>query len=172
MSQSENHRRHSRAAATGIHPKRPGSEDASQETMQDARARAELTRLRVVQRQVDSPLDVERVLKEGSLRVAFQPVCDLHTRHVIGYEALARFPRRAHATPRQWFDQASRLGLVQELELLAAATAFELLGRLPENVFLAVNVSPATAASPEFAEIASAVPPERCRPGHRREQHR
>ena len=114
-----------------------------------------------MRQQVDSPLDVERVLKERSLRVAFQPVCNLQTRQVIGYEALSRFPRRAHAAPRQWFDQASRLGLLQDLELLAASAAFELLGRLPEHVFLAVNVSPATAASAEFAEIASAVSPER-----------
>ncbi len=115
----------------------------------------------MVQRQVDSPLDVEQVLSDRSLRVAFQPVCNLQSREIIGYEALSRFPRPAHATPRQWFDQASHLGLLLDLELLAVATALELLARLPENVFLAVNVSPITAASPAFGELASTVPPER-----------
>ena len=74
-----------------------------------------------MQRQVDSPLDVEQVLSDRSLRVAFQPVCNLQSREIIGYEALSRFPRPAHATPRQWFDQASHLGLLLDLELLAVA---------------------------------------------------
>ena len=108
----------------------------------------------------ESPLDVERVLSDRSLRVAFQPVCNLQSREVIGYEALARFPRPAHATPRQWFDQASHLGLLQDLELLAATTAIEQLAQLPEGVFLAVNVSPATAASTQFGELAAKIPPE------------
>ncbi|MGD0982859.1 MAG: EAL domain-containing protein [Acidimicrobiales bacterium] len=108
----------------------------------------------------ESPLDVERVLSDRSLRVAFQPVCNLQSREVIGYEALARFPRPAHATPRQWFDQASHLGLLQDLELLAATTAIEQLAQLPEGAFLAVNVSPATAASTQFGELAAKIPPE------------
>jgi len=113
-----------------------------------------------VQAHSESPLDVERVLSDRSLRVAFQPVCNLQSREVIGYEALARFPRPAHATPRQWFDQASHLGLLQDLELLAATTAIEQLAQLPEGVFLAVNVSPATAASTQFGELAAKIPPE------------
>jgi len=107
-----------------------------------------------------SPLDVERVLNDCSLRIAFQPVCNLRSREVIGYEALARFPRPAHATPRQWFDQASHLGLLQELEFLAAATAIEQLAQLPGGAFLALNVSPATAGSKEFGELAAKVPPD------------
>jgi len=113
-----------------------------------------------VQAHSESPLDVERVLSDRSLRVAFQPVCNLQSREVIGYEALARFPRPAHATPRQWFDQASHLGLLQDLELLAATTAIEQLAQLPEGAFLAVNVSPATAASTQFGELAAKIPPE------------
>ncbi|MGD0285979.1 MAG: EAL domain-containing protein [Acidimicrobiales bacterium] len=114
-----------------------------------------------MQSQVESPLDVERVLRDRSLRVALQPVCNLRSREIIGYEALSRFPRPAHATPRQWFDQALHLGLLQDLELLAATAALKLLERLPDDAFLAVNVSPATAASTAFGKLASAVAPER-----------
>jgi EAL domain-containing protein (putative c-di-GMP-specific phosphodiesterase class I) len=121
---------------------------------------AELSRLTGVQPHNGSPLDVERVLDDRSLRVAFQPVCNLHSREVIGYEALSRFPRPAHATPRQWFDQAAQLGVLRELELLAAATAIEQLAQLPARAFLALNVSPATAASKEFGELAAKVPPD------------
>jgi len=114
-----------------------------------------------VERQVVTAPDLEQVLSERSLRVAFQPVCSLHSREIIGYEALSRFPAHTVATPRQWFDQALRLGRLQALELLAAATALEQLARLPERVFLAVNVSPATAASTAFGELAATIPPER-----------
>jgi len=107
-----------------------------------------------------SPLDVQRVLNDRSIRIAFQPVCNLRSRDVIGYEALARFPRPAHATPRQWFDQALHLGVLQDLELLAASTAIEHFGQLPERAFLELNVSPATAASSDFGELADKVPAE------------
>jgi len=119
------------------------------------------SRLLTVERQVVTPFDLERVLSDRSLRVAFQPVCSLQSREIIGYEALSRFPEQTVATPRQWFDQALRLGRLQALELLAATTALEQLARLPEHVFLAVNVSPATAASTEFGELAATIPPER-----------
>ena len=108
----------------------------------------------------ESPLDVERVLEDRSLRIAFQPVCNLRSRDAIGYEALARFPRPAHATPRQWFDQALRLGLLKDLELLAAATALGQFAQLPPRAFLALNVSPATAASKEFGDLATEVSPD------------
>jgi len=107
------------------------------------------SRLHMVERQVVTPPDLERVLSERSLRVAFQPVCSLQSREVIGYEALSRFPEQTVATPRQWFRPGVAARTLQALELLAATTALEQLARLPAHVFLAVNVSPATAASTE-----------------------
>ena len=62
-------------------------------------AKVRTGRLHVVEK-TESPVDVEQVLKDRSLRIAFQPVCDLKTREVIGYEALARFPDWAgHHSP-------------------------------------------------------------------------
>lgn len=109
----------------------------------------------------ESPVDVKKVLVDKSLRVAFQPVCDLKTREIIGYEALARFPDWAVTTPRPWFEQAEELGLQKPLEILAASTAFEQLERLESHAFLSVNLSPATAASKEFGELVAGVPSER-----------
>ena len=119
-----------------------------------------------MEEQTGAPIDVEQVLSEPSssersLRIAFQPVCDLKSREVIGYEALARFPGWAITTPRQWFEQAIELGLQQALELLAATTAIEQLVRLEPHAFLSVNLSPATAASKAFADLASNVPSDR-----------
>ena len=118
-------------------------------------------RLRLVDPQAGPSFDVEQVLHDESLRVAFQPVCDLQSLEVIGYEALARFPGRFGDTPRPWFDQALALGLLQALELLAATTALDQLTRLPDNAYVSINVSPATAASKAFGELVTAAPPER-----------
>ena len=123
-------------------------------------AKVRPSRLHVVEK-TDSPVDVEQVLKDRSLRIAFQPVCDLKTREVIGYEALARFPDWAVTTPRPWFEQALELGLQQPLELLAATMALEQLARLEKNAFLSVNLAPATAASKEFDELCGTVPADR-----------
>ncbi len=153
MSPSDSGSRHTLDSRSAGHPSRRPS--------RSTQAVADLGRLHVVPSQVESPLDVERVLRNRSLKVAFQPVCNLLTREIIGYEALSRFPRPAHATPRQWFDEASRIGRIQDLELLAATTALGQQNRLPEHVFLAVNVSPATAGSSAFEELVATVPPKR-----------
>jgi len=117
--------------------------------------------LHLVEEQTGSAVDVEQVLIDRTLRIAFQPVCDLKSREIIGYEALARFPGWAVTTPRAWFEQALQLGLLQALELLAATTALEQLSRLEDGAFLSVNLSPATAASKAFGDLASTVPAER-----------
>jgi EAL domain-containing protein (putative c-di-GMP-specific phosphodiesterase class I) len=114
-----------------------------------------------VEEQSGRPVDVEQVLIDRTLRIAFQPVCDLKSLEIIGYEALARFPEWAVTTPRPWFEQAMQLGLQQALELLAATKALEDLGRLEPGAFLSVNLSPATAASKAFGDLASAVTSDR-----------
>ncbi len=110
--------------------------------------------------EITEPLDIEAVLADASMRIAFQPICDLRSLQPIGYEALARFPGE-HPGPLQWFNEASRIGLLQPLELHAVAAALTQLPLLPEAGFLAVNISPPTAASKAFGEMVSGVPPDR-----------
>ena len=123
------------------------SESHSTTRRKPAKAGAQFTpakvrpgRLHLVEK-TQSPVDVEQVLKDRSLKIAFQPVCDLKTRAVIGYEALARFPDWPVTTPRPWFEQALELGLQQPLELLAATIAIEQLERLEKDAFLSVNLA-------------------------------
>jgi EAL domain-containing protein (putative c-di-GMP-specific phosphodiesterase class I) len=77
---------------------------------------------------------------EDDLTVVFQPIVDLASATIAGYEALARFP--GTATPDVWFAAAAEAGLGAELEALAIRRAFESLPDLPPNTFLTVNVSP------------------------------
>src|SRR3954470_17310394 len=77
---------------------------------------------------------------EDDLTVVFQPIVDLASATVAGYEALARFP--GTAAPDVWFAAAAEAGMGAELEALALRKALAALPDLPPNTFLTVNVSP------------------------------
>src|SRR5829696_1378981 len=69
--------------------------------------------------------DFRRVLDERAIQPLFQPLIDLETRHVIGYEALARGPMgSARESPAALFGTAWRAGRVAELDWACRAAAF------------------------------------------------
>jgi len=92
---------------------------------------------------------------DSALTPVFQPIVELATGRVAGYEALTRFtgaePARA---PDLWFAQARRCGMGPALEAKALAVALSVPGR-PPGTFLSLNVSPAALVS---AEVAAALP--------------
>jgi diguanylate cyclase (GGDEF)-like protein len=93
--------------------------------------------------------EVEALLaEEGSIVPLFQPVLELATGRVAGYEALARMPDAPFRPPDQWFSQAHRVGLGPALEAAALRAALQADDR-PERTFLALNVSPGALLSPE-----------------------
>jgi diguanylate cyclase (GGDEF)-like protein len=85
---------------------------------------------------------VERMLDSDApvLRPVFQPVVEVATGRVAGFEALARFRCEPLQSPDRWFAEAHRLGLGTELEARAVVAALEL--RPPGEAFLSINVSP------------------------------
>src|SRR5215217_2848944 len=96
--------------------------------------------------------EIEALLaREGSIVPVFQPVLELATGRVAGYEALARMPEGPLRPPDEWFNQAHRAGLGPALEAAALRAALAVRGR-PERTFLAVNVSPGALLSPEVRD--------------------
>ena len=92
--------------------------------------------------------EIEALLaREDSIVPVFQPVLELATGRVAGYEALARMPEGPFRPPDQWFNQAHRAGLGPALEAHALRAALRAHGR-PERTFLSVNVSPGALLSP------------------------
>jgi diguanylate cyclase (GGDEF)-like protein len=91
----------------------------------------------------DEQGEIEALLRRGesAIRPVFQPVLELATGRVCGYEALARVDGAPARRPDQWFAQAHRCGLGDELEALALRAALQVPGR-PPGTFLALNVSP------------------------------
>lgn len=98
---------------------------------------------------------------DAGVRVVHQPVVDLTSGDVLGYEALSRFPDHAQRGPERWFAQAWAVGLGAELELAAVRAALATVPLLPESAYLAVNVSAETLLSPLLEAALDGAPPRR-----------
>lgn len=89
---------------------------------------------------------IERVLRSGRIGVALQPILELATGQVVGFEALARFAQEPPRPPNVWFEEAAEAGLGVELELLAVRSALAV-RPMRRGSYLAINVSPETVLS-------------------------
>lgn len=93
---------------------------------------------------------IPRAIGGEGLRMVLQPIVSLPTMRTVGAEALARFDRPPGG-PEQWFAEADALGLGLPLEMAAVNAALALLGELPADTYLSVNVSPAALCSEDLA---------------------
>jgi diguanylate cyclase (GGDEF)-like protein/PAS domain S-box-containing protein len=95
--------------------------------------------------------EVLRLLRaDGGIVPVFQPIIDLRTGDVAGFEALARFPGDADGRPpNAWFAQAHRCGLGAQLESRAAAAALAARSDAPAG-YVSVNLSPAALRGDEL----------------------
>ena len=81
------------------------------------------------------------LIEQPAITPVFQPIFDLRSLDVVGYEALARFPADSGRTTQEWFDLAHRHGMGTALEGAAAKAALAIPGR-PAGASLSLNVSP------------------------------
>jgi diguanylate cyclase (GGDEF)-like protein len=83
---------------------------------------------------------VRRMLDNPELITpVFQPIVDLATGRVAGYEGLSRFPADEGRRPDEWFDLARRCGLGPLLQALALRRMIEVPGR-PNRTWLSLNL--------------------------------
>jgi EAL domain-containing protein (putative c-di-GMP-specific phosphodiesterase class I)/DNA-binding NarL/FixJ family response regulator len=87
---------------------------------------------------------IQGVLANKTLTHVFQPIQDLATGATVGHEALSRFLDPTLGGPDRWFAEARHVGLGVDLEWLAATSALTYLDTAPPEMFLTVNMSPAT----------------------------
>jgi EAL domain-containing protein (putative c-di-GMP-specific phosphodiesterase class I)/FixJ family two-component response regulator len=97
--------------------------------------------------------EIRRFLDGEGLTMAFQPIVELATGGLVGYEALARFRSFPLRPPDQWFAEATALELGVQLELEAIRHALTALPRIPRTAYLSVNCSHRAAMSPEIAGL-------------------
>lgn len=82
---------------------------------------------------------IDEILAQRSYWPVFQPIRDLVSNRVVGYEALTRFD--APQSPQRLFDHARLLGRGKELEVATMRAAVKAAAELPANAWVSVNAS-------------------------------
>ncbi|WP_217634792.1 EAL domain-containing protein [Micromonospora pattaloongensis] len=86
---------------------------------------------------------LRRVLADGNQpALVAQPIVDLGSGAVAGFELLSRFPADPAATPDRWFAAADRLGFAPDLTARVVQRALALRPELPSNTFITINAEP------------------------------
>ena len=94
---------------------------------------------------------VRRVINEGLLSIAFQPIWDIASAVPLAFEALARPDTELGlAGPQEAFDIAERIRQVYELDKVCIGKALEAASNLPPGSIIFLNVAPASLAHPSF----------------------
>ena len=96
----------------------------------DARRAADITRARI-----------RSIVNEGAFSPFFQPIVDLDSEQVVGYEALTRFSDGT--PPNVVFDLATSAGMSVELKIATLTAAVDASRVLPATAYVGLNVSPA-----------------------------
>jgi diguanylate cyclase (GGDEF)-like protein/PAS domain S-box-containing protein len=98
--------------------------------------------------------EIEGVLEDPhGITMVFQPIMDLRTGRVAGYESLSRFNREPRRTPDLWFAQAHRCGLGYALEAKAIVAALALADTRPAGTYLTFNLSPSSLLSDQVMRV-------------------
>jgi len=97
-------------------------------------------------------LDLRRALANGELELLYQPVFDAATRALSGAEALLRWhhPIRGTISPAEFVPIAEEIGIISSIGAWVLRTACREASSWPEQIALAVNLSPAQIGAPEL----------------------
>lgn len=88
--------------------------------------------------------EVRRLIADGTIGVAFQPIWSIDHRTVIGYEALSRPGGSDPINPQDAFDIAERIGKAHDLDRVCRNAILARASALPSDALLFLNVSPQT----------------------------
>lgn len=98
--------------------------------------------------------DMRLGIPQGEFVPFFQPLIDLSTRDLVGFEALARWrsPKRGFLEAEHFIDVAESTGLVGPLTMSVIEQALKEARGWPSHLKIAVNISPAQFRDGRLAE--------------------
>ncbi len=87
--------------------------------------------------------ELRGAINKGEVQTVFQPISDIKSQKITGFEALSRWthPTRGFISPVEFIALAEETDLIIEVGDLVFTRAIELLSKLPEHVFININVS-------------------------------
>ena len=88
---------------------------------------------------------IDEVIAEGRFHPVYQPIVELATERIVGFEALTRFADGGR--PDLWFHEAAAAGRGIELEVATLTAAVREAGDLPPDCYLSLNLSADVASS-------------------------
>jgi diguanylate cyclase (GGDEF)-like protein len=106
-------------------------------------------------RQVE--MDLREAIEKGELELHYQPIVDLHCDSITGFEALTRWrhPMRGMVPPAVFIPAAEDTGLVIILGKWALMEACRTAAKWPNDLKIAVNLSPVQFSSPDLYDTIS-----------------
>ncbi|HEY6816590.1 MAG TPA: EAL domain-containing protein [Croceibacterium sp.] len=99
--------------------------------------------------------DLRDAIAHGQLELWYQPFVSTATEKISGFEALLRWqhPQKGWIPPDKFVQTAEDSGLIAQIGEWALRTACHDLAKWPEDVRVAVNVSPLQFANPQLPAI-------------------
>jgi EAL domain-containing protein (putative c-di-GMP-specific phosphodiesterase class I)/GGDEF domain-containing protein len=98
-----------------------------------------------------SKYTLQKIIIEQDISTVFQPIVDMQTLEVLGYEALSRGPSETEfSNPLLLFILASEYGLSFELDRLCRKKAFDAVRNISTDKKIFVNTLTMTIHDPEF----------------------
>ncbi len=112
--------------------------------------------------------DLRQALDRGELSVVYQPIVRSAGEDVCGFEALVRWnhPTRGPISPDKFIPLAEECGMIEKVGTFVLETAVKEATQWPDNVRVAVNLSPIQFNNPAIvATVAAALDSHRLRAG-------
>lgn len=104
---------------------------------------------------------IRAAMDEYGFSLVFQPIFSAQDRTITGFEALCRFAGEPYISPDRWFLDAATVGMQADLEICVIEKALSTLTDFDPDIYLSLNVSPATVQTGRLREVFRACPPDR-----------
>lgn len=97
--------------------------------------------------------EIQQVMRDGAIRVHYQPIVDLTSLRVIGYEALSRGPEgSALESPAIMFELSREAGIMADLDRLCRHTALDSARGIGQGRKIFLNTRADLLADPEWRD--------------------
>ena len=93
---------------------------------------------------------VAKAILDGAITVEFEPIEDLATGRVVGFDARPRVATLPHRSYDNWLADAEAADLLLDIELAAFRASLLALAAIPDDLFLEFEVTPSTLTEGRF----------------------